>query len=355
MILRKSGNVDEVPKFYGGGVSKFLNRYEEVGEKYGCTEQILCDRLVLHLSNNVYTMMRNVREWREGDWKGTKEVMMEMFGDEEEDSYTVSDLDKFVRKMKKRGRVDSAQMLSKAFRGHTDISKRLVREGVITWREETRSFLGLIPHDIFADLETVQKLKTRVDWSETRRREVSRKETERAGVRILKIGDMRDALREVISLREYNRRTTLPSISSYDSDFIDSDFSEDRSLTATANPPTATPVWCTTLATVRTILISNVSTTPLLTSFKQRSKGISSPSQSRRRGLSNCFLRSCRLFNFSDEGFGAFAIRGREGLSRNLASSSAASKGDLQYFCRFGTCDTWCCIPRYFTVDLRET
>ncbi|KAK4695232.1 hypothetical protein P7C70_g8592, partial [Phenoliferia sp. Uapishka_3] len=108
----------------------------------------LAKGLPRYVKDGLISTVSRMSGCKDGDWKLLKKSMRETFDDEETFKYSLTDLKRFARDRKRRGKPETMAEVSRVYLKFVDISTYLKNSGVIGPQEESRRFLQLLPSHI---------------------------------------------------------------------------------------------------------------------------------------------------------------------------------------------------------------
>ncbi|KAK4691611.1 hypothetical protein P7C70_g9314, partial [Phenoliferia sp. Uapishka_3] len=138
----------KLQKFRGKNVSQFLNLYEMYWGSHGCGSAMMALRLPLHVKKSLFSVVSSMPGCKDSNWDVLKRSMRASFCDEEVFKYSLTDLTRFIKERKRRGRPETMAKIRKVYLKFIDISTYLKKMGVLSPQEESRRFLQLLPSHV---------------------------------------------------------------------------------------------------------------------------------------------------------------------------------------------------------------
>ncbi|SCZ94603.1 BZ3500_MvSof-1268-A1-R1_Chr12-3g03991 [Microbotryum saponariae] len=142
----------------GRNAEKFLREYEPLFSARFTTPEMYCK----HLHNAVpHRFMRVIEEWDEFkdlDWEGVKERMVEEFGEGDDDDSPDRLYEVIDRQLEGRRKIRTRQDLDDYYRRFKRHSEPLVKKEILSWQSESSLFLKGLPRELVKEYESLRKL-----------------------------------------------------------------------------------------------------------------------------------------------------------------------------------------------------
>jgi len=145
----------EVPKkvkFNGNNTSEYLQTIDLIGDAHGHSDAQRCLDCVLFLPKREQDIIKKKAAFIRRDWEEVKELMLDEFMDEEWNRYSPKDLERCADRAYSK-RIDSVKDFVKYHRRFRTISEALKEREIISWQDESATFLQGLPKTILRKWE----------------------------------------------------------------------------------------------------------------------------------------------------------------------------------------------------------
>lgn len=195
-------------KFNGRNVTTFLRKYEILYPPGHYDNSTLCDMLCLHMTDSISEVVEELEEFEERNWEKLKKSMISTFEDEEEEEYSPHDLNQFLKKQLKKGKIRTISQLNKVYLALTKISTDLVEAEAISWQEESNTFLRLLPSSVISYLDNNRRLERYLHAEEVTKATENLKAKYQYQQSLLKITEIKSQTRQCFSDQQGDSYTT---------------------------------------------------------------------------------------------------------------------------------------------------